>query len=215
MKNKAFMIDIEATGLGWEESLLQVAILECRFGYESPGMEQNYGDRLWWPGRSLNLFQRYEGEPKSEFARTQMEHVYSKCKMTPEFGNDQLRHLILSFLKECGAETRDDVVFMGWNASDFDIPFLCRKGILDRPGYKQVEGKDVATGDYNYRIYGLSGAVYMASDVLNMEREALLKRADDPQTNGFTMPPGRAHDALYDCYAQLRTLNGLLQLLKK
>lgn len=109
------------------------------------------------------------------------------------------------------------VYLMGWNISGFDVPFLVHHRFLRPSSYTDVDGKQVQHGDFHYRHYELGGAAAFARDVLNVDIETTAKRdaffawakCFDQDT---VLPPGAKHGALYDCYAQLKLLNGLLHV---
>lgn len=202
--NKHFMIDIETTGIQPElHDLLQIGVLEVDY-------DDQY--KQWRPGRVLEILQRHTSAPASEFAKAKMAKIYERCAQSPGFNFEQIRFMLLEFFKSCGAVTRNDVKLMGWNASSFDIPFLVEKGCLIAPGYETVDGKDVEVGDFNYRVYEISGSLGLTCDVLGVERQELVNIIENEP---IPQPPailcGRdEHDAIYDCYKQLNFLNALI-----
>lgn len=203
---KHFMLDIESTGIEpKEEDLLQVGILEL-----------DYANGFWQPGRSFEETQFTERKPTSSFAKEHMTALYEKCNNTQPMLVETFRAKILAFFEECGAKT-PDVYLMGWNASNFDVPFLIEKGYLRPSKYEPgPDGKDVRVGDFHYRIYEIGGAVSLVQNALNYaDRGTLLKDAEElGQKFGptFILPAGKEHDALYDCWKQTRLLNGLIYL---
>jgi hypothetical protein len=123
---------------------------------------------------------------------------------------------VLRFFSECGANP-PDVYLMGWNASNFDIPFLMHHRVLVPSTYQQnADGTETRVGDFHYRIYELGGAVSLAQNVLGYgeDRTGLLNVAKESMTETH-LPAGKEHDALYDCYAQVRLLNGLIRMMSK
>lgn len=198
---KHFMIDIETTGIDpTKEDLLQVGILEL-----------NLVNGRWAYGRSLELLQHSGRRPMSSFAKEHMAALYDKCNAAPWISPEELRAKILAFFRECGAEP-PNVYLMGWNASNFDVPFLVHNRVLVPSSYVPgPEGKDVMVGDFHYRIYELGGAVSLAQNILGyQDRNALLKTAKGMFE--MALPAGKEHDALYDCYAQTQLLNGLIAM---
>lgn len=202
---KHFMIDIETTGIEPDKNdLLQVGILECTFD----------GQR-WNPGRSIELINHTDKQPESQFAKEHMTDLYQLCNAAPKWEPLGMRTHILEFFKRCG-ETPPMVYLMGWNASNFDIPFLVHKGIL-KPNYYEIgpDGKDIMRGDFHYRVYEMGGAVSLAQNVKNYsDRKTLLQDAENVYGEYPALPQGKQHDALFDCYKQLRILNGLIRMLK-
>lgn len=122
---------------------------------------------------------------------------------------------MLKFFKECGAES-PNVYMMGWNASNFDLQFLVAKGVLIPSYYESdADGKDVMRGDFHYRVYELGGALSLVSNIKpKVSRKDLIEEAVAVDTIVPTIP-GKQHDALYDCYRQLKILNGLISLAKR
>ena len=202
---KHFMIDIETTGIKPEsEDLLQIGVLETTFD-----------GKFWAPGRTLEIIQHTDRKPESAFAKEHMAALYETCNRAPAWDAENIRWMMLKFFRECGAEP-PQVYLMGWNASNFDIPFLVHKGVL-QPSYYEIgpDGKDIMRGDFHYRIYELGGAVSLISNKYPKEaRNDLIKdaKARDVST---PLPAGKEHDAIYDCYSQLKILNGLLMMARE
>lgn len=197
------MIDIEATGIDpAREELLSVGILEVE-----------WNGNFWVAGRGREWIVRYEGEPQSEFAKEHMVELFRKCNDAPLLTTERLRWEVLEFLRSCGPKGCDDTYFMGWNCSNFDLPFLIAKGVLQAGRYETIDGKDKMVGDFHYRIYEMGGAVSLTQNVKSYkDRGKLLADARDMDVEPKAFPPGKQHDALYDCYTQLKTLNGLIKI---
>jgi hypothetical protein len=199
------MLDIEATGIDWhKESLLSIGILEC-----------DWDGIFWQPGRGLELLAHTERKPESEFAKRHLTELYSRCNDTRLPWPKELREPLLDFIKGCGVQGAEEVFFMGWNVSNFDIPFLIHKEILIPSSYDTCSrGKDHLVGDFHYRIYEMSGVIQFTCDYLKVDRDTLIKKAHEIKTPPFlgNYPVGKQHDALWDCYDQLKKLNGLLEM---
>ena len=203
---KHFMVDIEATGIDpAKEDLLQIGILEV-------DLQQGY----WVPGRKAVWWQHTDRKPESQFAKEHMAAIYEACNKVHWVDPKDMRQSINDFFTQCGAGG-PDTYLMGWNASNFDVPFLIHKGVIKPSDYETIDGKDFRVGDFHYRIYELGGAVSLAQNALSLtDRSLLCDKARDAGAvvGGFEMPEGKAHDALYDCYSQLRLLNGLIFLMR-
>jgi len=205
MMEKHFMVDIESTGVDIErDEILQVGILEV-----------TWAGRQWEPGRNLEFLIRSERQPESAFAKEHMADLYRRCNEVKPESRSAMRNRILGFFLECGAKNVNETYLMGWNASNFDVPFLVAWQLLRPSRYEtQPDGTDKMVGDFHYRIYEIGGAVSLVQNLLNApDRNGLLERA----RAAFPIPPeqmpaGKPHDALYDCYSQLQLLNGLLCL---
>jgi hypothetical protein len=199
---KHFMIDIETTGIDpAKEDLLQVAVLEL-----------DYVDGYWRPGRNIEFEQRTERQPVTAFARKHMGALYAKCNHAEGRTPEDMRQTLLAFFRECGASP-PEVYLMGWNASNFDTPFLMAKGVLVQSTYEQqADGTEKRVGDFHYRIYELGGALSVAAQALGEDRSDFSKvcKAAYP----MDLPTGKEHDALHDCYTQTQILNGMLKLLR-
>ena len=194
-----FMIDIETTGVRpGEDDILEIGILEVEYGPEG----------LWVPGSAYQTYVYSDKQPVSEFAVKHMAEVYKAANETPKKTVAEVRGDILNFLKDRGCEGYN-VVFMGKNASGFDLPMMHAAGFLVPPGYVTTpEGKDVRVGDHHYSIYELTGAVNLACDVLGLPRKDVEAAAMGGATGG-------KHRAIGDCYDQLKLLNGLIKLMRK
>lgn len=207
MNDKAFMLDIETTGIFPEtEDLLQVAALEVV-----------YDGRFWQPGRFTEILMPSSREPQSEFAKKHMAELYRKAnelhRAGARFDPIMYRKDLLSFFESCGV-TGQKVVIMGKNASNFDLPFLNHHKVLEAPGKKTgPDGKDYEVGDYSYRIDDMTGRIYHAMDVTGIRDRRALENAAVSIYSGVELPKDRkAHDGLYDCYHQLKMTNGLILL---
>lgn len=198
------MIDLESTGVDFDrDDILEVAALEV-----------DYVGGYWMPGRALKFRSGTSKRPESEFAKEHMTPLYDACGRLSIRPAEEARELLVNFFRDCGVVRGSETFLMGWNASNFDVPFLHRKGWLKPPRYTQVDGKDVMTGDHHYRIYEIGGAIAFAGDVSEVPQAARRKALTEDAKKAWPMelPDAKAHDALYDCYAQLQTLNGLIKL---
>lgn len=200
-REKHFMIDIESTGVDFvKDDVLEIGVVEIDFsgGY-------------WVPGRVFHTFLHSIRKPESQFAKERMEAVYRSANAST-VTTEQARHWLLSWLKQCG-KVGHDVLFVGWNAANFDVSMLNAKGILKRPGYETIDGKDIQVGDHHYRVYEMCGAIQLACDVLLKPYEDFkehIKTAYD-----MPLPEGKEHDAIYDCYMQIKMLNGLIKVMRE
>jgi hypothetical protein len=203
---KHFMLDIEATGIDpATEELLSIGLLETDWD----------GD-FWRPGRCKEWILHTDRQPQSEFAKEHMVELYAKCNAAPVMTVDRLRWEVLDFLRSCGTTSVTDTYLMGWNASNFDIPFLIAKGVLRSNRYETgADGKDVMVGDFHYRIYELGGAVSLAQNATREKDRAKLIQDAKAWAPEIATPGGKKHDALFDCFEQLRLLNGLITLARR
>jgi DNA polymerase III, epsilon subunit and related 3''-5'' exonucleases len=195
--NPLFMVDLETTGVNLKtDEILQIAILELR---KVRG--------FWEPGR---LYERCLGtsrQPADPFAREHMAELYAKCNQIAAVPVDFVRKEILAFFRECGVEKL--AMMTGQNASGFDLPFLVEGGYLQPSRY---EGKE-QVGDFHYRVYEMGGAIAFAQDVLGVSDKKALEKAAEALYPEIELPKDRkSHDAVFDCYRQTRTLNGLIRL---
>lgn len=191
------MIDIEATGI-------------------DPDREEDWDGSEWVAGRSKEWFLRCDREPQSEFAREHMVELFRKCNAAPLLTIERLRWELLEFFRACGTKDCSDTFMMGWNCSNFDLPFLIAKGVLMAGRYETVDGKDQMVGDFHYRIYEMGGAVSLAQNARGeKDRAKLLEQARSLDCRPYLPKTGKKHDALYDCYAQLQLLNALIVLAKR
>lgn len=204
MREKHFVLDIEAVNTDKRrDDILQIAFLEVSFknGY-------------WQPGRTYNRFLRSEAQPESQFAKENMVDLFKLCNSLEPYLVADVRQEILTYFRECGARP-PYIYLMGWNATMMDIPFIEEQGFL-RPFYREtINGIDTPTGDYHYRVYEQSGSIGLAQCLLGIqERNELVSTAFDAYPE-IIMPPGKQHDALFDCYQQIRIENGLIRIIRK
>ena len=196
MDQKYVMVDIETSGLKPSESeILQIAMLEV---IKDP---RGY----FYPGRSFEKILHFDKEVTDEWILKTHKDLLPRCKAATYQSPVEVRAEIVRFFQQTGQK---NIYLMGLNASVFDYPWLVNKGYLKE-------------GDVHYRIFELTGAYGLAQAVLHLNGD----RADDRKTffemaNGscewIELPKGvSAHDAIYDCYSQLKTLNGCIKLLRK
>lgn len=207
-----FMIDIETTGINPSMNrLLQIAVLVADF-------ENGY----WVPGDSLVHYQGPPADdpfvPRNPFAIKYMQELYAECNRHPRLSADEVRSILLQFFWSHGCTGAKDTFLMGKCAANFDIPFLVQKGVLVPSGYETDPSdptKEIFIGDFNHRIYEMSGAIELAKDVLGLGKDDDLSERAFSAYPEIEMPAGQKHDALYDCYYQLRVLNGLIRLTRE
>jgi hypothetical protein len=203
---KHFMIDIETTGVDQEtDDILQVALVEIEYKYP------------YWhlTGRSYQSLIHSKRQPESDFAKKHMADLYKACNEAPE-------ELNLNFVSEeiyrfihLGDKTMSPKFFMGWNASNFDMPFMFKRGLLTPSFYKRVDGKEVLMGDAHYRIYEQTGALNIIQNITGLKNDTIKKLAEDLNPTKIVLPKGKSHDALYDCYWQIIMMNGLIEIGRK
>lgn len=188
---KYFMLDIETMGLDQKaDDVLQIGIVEITKGAKG----------LYWPGKEYCLTLHTEQEPRTAWIRENHKELIEKCKTEGwKLPPEMVREDILNFFKSCGVEGPANLV--GLNLMSFDLPFLMEKGYLKKD-------------DFHYRIYELAGAFKTACDVLSIERDALFTLAKQAASE-IVIPEGKKHEALFDCYSQLQSLNGVIRLLRR
>lgn len=190
---KYYMIDIESMGTDFKnDDIIQIGILECV-----------KNGNLYTPGRSYqrNLFT--DQTPKNEWIANTHKNLLPICQKLDYASPVEIRADILAFFQQCGEMGAVNV--MGLNATNFDIPYMVTKGYLVAP-------QDGRPGDYSYRIYELRGAYALAKDILNLSDDKELFELTSSMPSSFMLPSGQKHEALYDCYKQLQTLNGILSV---
>ncbi len=211
-----FMVDIETTGVNRDsDKILQIGMVEI----------EHKEDGYWHPiqGRELDFTLHYPGQPANEFAKKHMSKLYEKCnKVLPDVGYNwascEIREFIHKLNRGTGnmpsTEKQDPKFFMGWNASNFDLPFLFDAKILTPSYYESdpVTGKETLRGDAHYRIYEQTGSVQLVCDATGLDRKTIETLAMDLNPTGIVLPKGKEHDALYDCYKQIIMQNGLIKI---
>lgn len=201
-REKHFMIDVESTNVDFEvDDILEIGIVEMDFvhGY-------------WKPGREFHTFVHTDMSPRTEFAKREMVEVFKQAQATPLRKHEDIRSDIVSWFRSCGVKGHQ-VLFCGWNASNFDVPFMQAKGYLKKPGYETIDGKDVKVGDHHYRIYEMGGAIQLACDILQRPYDSF--KEEIKTAYPMPMPDGKQHDAIYDCHMQIAMLNGLIKVMRE
>lgn len=183
------MIDIETSSIKPSEGeILEIGVLELN----------QERDGFFSAGRSMEKILHFDEVVTDPWILNTHKELLPKCKIAEFQSPVEIRAELLAFFRRCNGDK--DVFLMGLNASAFDLPWLYNKNML-RPE------------DVHYRTFELSGAYGMAQTVLNYDRKTFFKEAN-ASCEWITLPPGQAHSALYDCYSQLRTLNGAIKLLR-
>lgn len=185
------MLDIETMGIDESiDDIIQIGLLEL--------YRDNTG--FYHPGRSYERLLHTSQSPKNDWITTHHRNKLSICKKLPKVPAENIRQDILSFFWRCGVTEFAQI--MGLNLHSLDLPFMLRDGYLKK-------------SDYHYRIYELKGAFNVAQDILNCDSKDLFTRAELFCPVPFGLPEGNGHDALYDCYRQVKTLNGVIHLLRQ
>lgn len=203
-----FMVDIETTGVDQKtDDILQVGAIEL----------EQVSNGFWHPtGKIFDWTLHNKRQPESDFAKKHMKELYLKCnevgeQFNLEFIADKFREFIHGGYYGTHMEPK---FFMGWNASNFDMPFLFNKGILTPSFYDKNPdtGKEQLYGDAHYRIYEQTGSVQFVADLTGLDRKTIEALAMDLNPTHIKLPKGKEHDALYDCYKQTIMQNGLIQI---
>lgn len=203
MKENHYMIDIESTGVNQQsDEILEIALVQIEYKYP-----------FWIPtGKFYHRVLHYAGQPVTPFAKQHMKELYKKCNDTdPQFNYELVGKEIRAFLHGT-TELQLPKLFMGWNASNFDVPFMFTKGLLTPSFYVEIDGKEELRGDVHYRIYEQTGSLQVISDMSGLDRKTLELLAKDVNPVPIELPKGKSHDALYDCYSQINMQNGLIQI---
>lgn len=198
MSHKHFVTDCETTGTDPKtDDILQLAFLEADFDGE-----------YWVPGKEFEMVLHSERQPAYEFAKQHLSKLYKQANDTPFIDPSVVREYILRFFKDCGADL--PVHLMGYNIGVFDLNFYETKGVLKKYG-RDPQDKEKKWGDFHYRAYEIRGVVDLAENLfLETHKEIADQAVEDDKT--IKLPQGRkAHDALYDCYRELKILNGIIK----
>jgi oligoribonuclease (3'-5' exoribonuclease) len=186
---KHFMLDIETMGTDpTSDDVIQIGILEL-----------DEVDGFFIPGRAFSRTLFTSQKPKDEWIATNHKDLLEVCRRTPMTTAKQIRSEILSFFRTCGFVGAAPL--MGLNLMSLDIPFLLAKGYLER-------------GDFHYRVYELRGSYNTARIALGLDDKSFFERSAAAYPE-IELPAGKKHEALYDCYSQLKTLNGSIRLLRR
>ncbi len=200
-----YMIDIEATGVDKEkDEILEVGLVEIK--YIKP---------YWHPtGRKFHRILHYGGEPETVFAKEHMVDLYNTCNAQDDMVEYSSVSIDLKeFIHPEGIVNPIPKFFMGWNASNFDIPFMFAKYMLEPSYYVKVsETEEILKGDVNYRVYEQTGALNYVINMTGLDREAVKILANTLDPTGMELPEGKEHGAIYDCYKQIKMLNGLIKI---
>lgn len=211
MREKHFMIDIEATGVDKDkDQILEVGIVEIQ------QVELSHG-RFWVPtDRQYHKILHYAGQPETPFAKQHMKELYKQCNEAPVSSNysqmaDELQLFIHPELDDLDKYATPKL-FMGWNASNFDLEFMFRKKVLTPSYYATVDGKEEIRGDVHYRVYEQTGSLQLICDITGLSRKTVEALALELNPTELKLPKGKEHTAIYDCYRQIILQNGLIAL---
>jgi len=211
---KLFMIDIESTGVEARDAILEIGILESVFK-----------EGHFVPGKTFRFIQHWPEDPKTVFAKKHMAKLYKECNEAPVTPPNEVREKILGFFSFCGVESvtydfdpqthhyAPNVIMLGKCIGSFDLQFLIKERYLIRSYYIKHPHKDeeVQGGDFHYRDFEMSGIVQLlqyATGVPSKVINLIAPLFDDV----VEIPKGYEHDAIFDCYKQLKELNGYLAI---
>lgn len=211
-----YMVDIETTGTDKDDDeILQIAVVPIQF--EADGR----GNKFWLPTyhEPFNRKVYSDRQPTSEFAKKHMTKLYAECNaLNPERDDigsvsEHLR-IWLHGEENYTKHHQDPKFFMGWNASNFDLEFLFRKGALHPTYYLDLDGKgEKLYGDAHYRVYEQTGAIEFMLDITGLSRKVLMDLALEMCPDHVKIKNANlSHDAVDDCYYQINLMNGLLEL---
>lgn len=206
-----FMIDIETTSAdkGTAE-ILEIGILACRVNKQGIFVPSDMPKEIRPP--VYHTYLHHPGKPETNFAKEHQEELFKTCNDTPPKEHEAIREEILEFFK--AHYVKPPVYVMGLNASSFDMPILSRHGILKEALWvDQEDGKQELVGDYHYRIEDITGARMLAMRVTGLPYNVVTNAAMElcPEVQ---LPEGKAHDAVYDCYRQVKMYSGLIRLMR-
>jgi DNA polymerase III epsilon subunit-like protein len=195
---KYFMLDIETMGTDpVNDDVIQIALLELvkdKSGY-------------YQAGRYLDKLLCTEQTPKNAWIATNHKELLRRVGTGQTPAPGLVRSYLREFFNQCGAT--EPARLMGMNLAMLDIPFMVTKRYLTRA---QTDADNKLVGDFHYRVYELRGVVDAALDVFNVDEKLLYKLAAEASPTKYLPKDRTSHDALYDCYKQLNTLNGILAL---
>lgn len=193
---KYFMLDLETSGLKPSEAeILQIGILEL----------SKDGSGFFTPGRSYEKILHFDTTVTDPWILKTHANLLERCKAVEYQSPTEVRAEIVRFFQQCTGG--GNVYLMGLNASTFDYPWMLNKGYLKE-------------SDVHYRIFELTGAYGLAQATLFLDGDNAKDRKTffDMANNScewVELPKRAAHDAMYDVYSQLKTLNGCIKLLRK
>lgn len=209
------MIDIETTGVDKsKDAILEIGAVRinlCDDGYWRPCQVMNWETR----GTNHDFFHmtlHYSGHPMDNFAKTHMSDIYALCNSTDPC--EDYKRAAIRFKHWLHCKDSKPKFFMGWNASNFDVPFLFEKGIATPSYYVDTKEGQELRGDVHYRIYEQTGALHLACNATGLDRKQVQKIAEVSDPTGLKLPEGKEHNALYDCYWQIKMMNGLIWMMK-
>lgn len=187
---KVFMVDIETMGVNTKtDDILQIGMLECIKNHKG----------FYTPARTFNKIVFSEQQTTDAWILKNHAELLPLSRAAAFESPTEIRAQILGFFQQCGVNEK--AMLMGLNACVFDIPSLVNHGYL----------KD---GDFHYRVYELTGAYNLAQDAMGLSRRDQLFDKVNAACDWIDVPAGKKHEALYDCYAQLKALNGCIKLLQ-
>jgi DNA polymerase III epsilon subunit-like protein len=152
-------------------------------------------DGFLMPGRAYNRKLFTSQKPKDDWIATNHADLIRECRKVPMIEPEKVRAEVLKF---CGP---GPINLVGLNVMSLDVPFMLAKGFF-KPG------------DFHYRIFEMRGSINTACRVLRLEEKALYEEANRAFPE-IELPEGKKHQALYDCYKQTKTLNGIIRLLRE
>jgi len=193
------MIDIETTGIDKKlDDILEIALVEIKL------------TDYWRPtGKVFHEILHSKKQPQNHFAKEHMRALYARCNKVHESKDYSWCALELSRFLHTDKLAGFPAFIMGWNASIFDVPFMFEKGIAS-PSFYTDENE--LRGDFHYRVYEQTGSLNLICNILGLKRDVVQDIASVVNPGEIELPSGKSHDALYDCYSQIKLMNGLIWL---
>lgn len=208
-----YMIDIETTGVNKEtDDILEIGIVPIELDDEGFWYICNKSNKEI---KQLHLILFSNRRPENKFAKEHMVELYDRCNKLPsECSYTWATKQVNNFIHR---KNNFPKFFMGWNASNFDIPFLFKKNILEPSRYEEVADKEILVGDVHYRIYEQTGALNLMLNSTGFSKKTVFSLGYDliPEHLKIELPKGKKHDAIFDCYNQINMMNGLIALARK
>lgn len=202
------MTDLETTGT----NPLTTEILEIG------AVEVELHNGVMTPKKDFHAYIQTDtkANPENPFVMKFQKHLYEKCNSLPKTENlEKAKQGFSNFLKECFPNQNPKDLnslpqFCGQNFSIFDSQYLLNYGFLQPSKHNE---KNEITATYNYRSLELQSFSIVLAQALGYKSATEFMTYASSLDTVVTLPEGNAHTAIYDCYQQIKSFNGVMKIL--
>lgn len=206
---KLVMLDLETTGTDPKTTeILEIGavLVELHEGVMTP--KQNF---------HVYIQTDTKANPENPFVMKFQKNLYDHCNNLPKTENlEKAKKEFKNFLDESFPNQNPSKLdtlpqFTGQNFSVFDSQYLLHNGLLQASTHNE---KNEIKASYNYRSLEIQSYSIVLAQALGYKSATDFMNYAASLDTETELPEGNSHTALYDCYKQIKSFNGLMKILK-